>query len=154
MSGFRLATQAIDTEAELRALDDAAVGACVAFEGRVRNHNAGRAVVRLEYQAYATLALDVGNSILAEALHRHAIATVSCVHRVGLLEVGDLAVWVGVGAAHRDAAFAACRFVIDAIKARVPIWKNEHYADGESGWLHPGGTDPGADEKPPGRRPR
>ena len=59
---------------------------------------------------------------------------------VGALAIGDLAVWVGVSAAHRDAAFAACRFIIDEVKQRVPIWKNEHYASGESGWLHPDNT--------------
>jgi molybdopterin synthase catalytic subunit len=62
------------------------------------------------------------------------------VHRIGILDIGDLAVWVGVRAAHREAAFAACRFIIDEVKKRVPIWKNEHYADGESGWLHPDNT--------------
>ena len=71
---------------------------------------------------------------------RFAILDARCVHRVGSLAIGDLAVWVGVIAAHRDAAFAACRFIIDEVKSRVPIWKNEHYADGESGWLHPDNT--------------
>ena len=61
-------------------------------------------------------------------------------HRVGSLAIGDLAVWVGVSAGHRDAAFAACRYIIDEVKQRVPIWKNEHYVDGESGWLHPDNT--------------
>ena len=61
----------------------------------------------------------------------------NCVHRTGELAIGDLAVWVGVSAAHRDAAFAACRFVIDEVKARVPIWKRERYADGDRQWLHP-----------------
>ena len=58
-------------------------------------------------------------------------------HRTGDLAIGELAVWVGVTAAHRDAAFAACRFIIDEVKARVPIWKHERYAEGDAGWLHP-----------------
>ena len=81
-----------------------------------------------------------GEAILAEAMRAFAITDVRCVHRTGSLAIGELAVWVGVSAAHRDAAFAACRFVIDEVKQRVPIWKNEHYADGESGWLHPDNT--------------
>jgi molybdopterin synthase catalytic subunit len=62
------------------------------------------------------------------------------VHRTGALAIGEMAVWVGVSADHRDAAFAACRWIIDEVKRRVPIWKNEHYADGETGWLHPDNT--------------
>ena len=71
---------------------------------------------------------------------RSSPSSTRCVHRVGTLEIGELAVWVGVSAAHRGAAFDACRYVIDEVKKRVPIWKNEHYADGESGWLHPDNT--------------
>jgi molybdopterin synthase catalytic subunit len=59
-----------------------------------------------------------------------------CIHRVGSLRIGDLAVWVGVSAAHRGAAFDACRFVIDETKARVPVWKKEHYADGDTAWIN------------------
>ena len=66
-----------------------------------------------------------------------AIADAACVHRVGDLDVGDLAVWVGASAAHRDAAFAACRWIIDAVKVRVPIWKHERYVEGDAAWLHP-----------------
>ena len=137
---FELSGQPIDSAACARALVDASAGACVTFEGWVRNENAGRAVQRLDYQAYAPLARSEGERILAEAKQRFALLDVACVHRVGALAIGDLAVWVGVSAAHRDAAFAACRYIIDEVKQRVPIWKNEHYADGESGWLHPDNT--------------
>ena len=140
MSGFRLADSAIDVAAQMGALDDAAVGACVGFEGRVRNHNEGRSVLQLDYQAYPALAEAEGRAVLAEALERFDIRAASAVHRIGTLAIGDLAVWVGVSAGHRDAAFTACRWIIDEIKRRVPIWKNEHYADGESGWLHPDNT--------------
>ncbi|MGA9342123.1 MAG: molybdenum cofactor biosynthesis protein MoaE, partial [Rhodanobacteraceae bacterium] len=88
---------------------------------------------------------DEGNAILVEAVERFALRGARGVHRIGDLAVGELAVWVGVSADHREAAFDACRHVIDEIKRRVPIWKNEHYADGESGWLHPVGV---ADERP------
>ncbi len=140
MSGFRLADAAIDVRAEALCLDDAGAGAVVCFEGRVRDHNDGRSVQRLDYQAYAALAEAEGRAILAEAVERYDLRACAAVHRTGSLAIGDLAVWVGVSAAHRDAAFAACRWIIDEIKQRVPIWKNEHYADGESGWLHPDGT--------------
>ena len=115
-------------------------GAFVCFEGWVRDHNEARLVQRLDYQAYAPLAQSEGERILAEARQRFAIFDARCVHRVGSLAVGELAVWVGVSSGHRDAAFAACRYIIDEVKQRVPIWKNEHYVDGDSGWLHPDNT--------------
>lgn len=112
-------------------------GAYASFEGWVRDHNDGRAANGLRYEAYAALAEAEGERILEEALSRFAIADAACAHRVGELAVGDLAVWVGVSAAHRDAAFAACRWIIDEVKARVPIWKHERYVDGAAAWLHP-----------------
>ena len=137
---FRLSETAIDSAILARELAHTSVGACVTFEGRVRDHNENRSVVRLDYRAYAPLAQTEGERILAETLEKFAILDVCCVHRVGSLALGDLAVWAGASAAHRDAAFAACRYVIDEVKRRVPIWKNEHYADGQSGWLHPDNT--------------
>jgi molybdopterin synthase catalytic subunit len=124
--------------AGLRArLLDARVGGYASFEGWVRDHNQGRAVLGLRYEAYPALAEREGGAILAEALRRFDILDAACVHRTGDLGLGELAVWVGVAAAHRDAAFAACRWIIDEVKARVPIWKHERYAEGEPGWLHP-----------------
>ena len=137
MARFSLADTPVDT-APLRAnlLDDR-VGAYAGFEGWVRNHNAGRAVAGLRYEAYVALAESEGERILDEACSRYDILDAQCVHRIGELAIGELAVWVGVTAAHRDAAFAACRFIIDQVKARVPIWKHEGYVEGEGGWLHP-----------------
>ena len=140
MKRFALATMTIDVVAEKRRLDDSRAGACALFEGWVRNHNEGRSVIRLDYQAYAALAESEGEAIMAEAMARFDLRAALAVHRTGSLAIGDLAVWIGVSADHRNAAFEACRWVIDAIKLRVPIWKNEHYADGESGWLHPDNT--------------
>lgn len=134
---FRISETPIDAAVFARELAKAGAGACATFEGWVRDCNDGRAVLRLGYQAYAPLAQSEGARILAEACAKFAILDARCAHRVGTLEIGELAVWVGVSAAHRDAAFAACRYVIDEVKKRVPIWKNEHYADGQSGWLHP-----------------
>jgi molybdopterin synthase catalytic subunit len=134
---FRLSVTPFDT-ATLRAeLLDARVGGYASFEGWVRDHNDGRHVDGLRYEAYATLAETEGEAILAEAMAQFEILDAHCVHRTGDLAIGELAVWVGVSAAHRDAAFAACRYVIDEVKSRVPIWKHERYADGDAGWLHP-----------------
>ncbi len=110
-------------------------GYCV-FEGWVRNENEGRSVERLEYEVYAPLAISEGEKVIAEAMQRFPFLTACCVHRSGLLEIGDCAVWVGVSAPHRDEAFKACRYIIDEIKARLPIWKKEHYVDGDSGWVN------------------
>lgn len=137
MTRFSLAQTPIDT-ATLRAelLDDR-VGGYASFEGWVRNHNEGRDVLGLRYEAYAALAEAEGEKVLDEACAKFDILDARCVHRVGDLVIGEMAVWVGVSAAHRDAAFAACRYVIDEVKARVPIWKHERYAEGDAGWLHP-----------------
>ena len=134
---FRISNTALDPDELKRRLPDSTAGACVTFEGWVRDHNDGRSVDGLRYEAYATLAESEGEAILAEALAKFDILDAHCVHRTGDLAIGELAVWVGVSAAHRDAAFAACRYVIDEVKSRVPIWKHERYADGDAGWLHP-----------------
>lgn len=119
-----------------RSLADDTCGALVTFEGRVRNHNDGRSVERLEYEGYDALGTAEGSRIMAEALVRFSIVNARCVHRLGPLALGDLAVWVGVSAHHRSDAFAACRYIIDEVKSRVPIWKKEFYASGDSGWVN------------------
>ncbi|MGH8078673.1 MAG: molybdenum cofactor biosynthesis protein MoaE, partial [Lysobacter sp.] len=127
MARFSLAETPVDT-ASLRAnLLDERVGAFASFEGWVRNHNEGRPVTGLRYEAYVALAESEGERILDEARSRYDILDAHCVHRIGDLAIGELAVWVGVTAVHRDAAFSACRFIIDYVKARVPIWKHEGY---------------------------
>ncbi len=137
MNRFRLRSVAIDG-ANLRAeLQSHAAGGFASFEGWVREQHAGRAVLRLDYEAYEILAISEAERILDEARERFAVVDVRCEHRVGTLELGEVAVWVGVSAAHRDAAFAACRYIIDEVKRRVPIWKREHYVEGPSGWIHP-----------------
>ena len=140
MKRFRLSAVPIDIAAERQAIDHPAAGAFVAFEGWVRNHNEGRPVLALDYQAYAALAEHEGERIVASAVERFGLHAAVAIHRIGTLRIGDAAVWVGVSASHRGAAFDACRWIIDTIKADVPIWKNEHYADGDSGWLHPDGS--------------
>ena len=143
MPRFVLAPDPFDLAPLRAALDDPRAGALATFEGWVRDHNDGRPVEGLHYDAHASLARAEGARILDEALARFAILDAACMHRTGTLAVGDLAVWVGASAAHRDAAFEACRWIIDTVKARVPIWKHERYAGGQAGWLHP--------DAPPGR---
>jgi molybdopterin synthase catalytic subunit len=122
---------------ELRtSLFDPAAGAYCGFEGWIRNENEGQAVLRLEYEAYEPLALSEGEKILVEAKQRFPYLQAHFVHRIGMLEIGECAVWVGVSAPHRDAAFQACRTIIDQLKVRLPIWKKEHYVDGHSGWVN------------------
>ena len=137
MKRFRLSGEPFYIEPLRTALLGAKAGAFSSFEGWVRDHNEGRAVLGLRYEAYAELAEAEGERVLDEALAKFAIADARCVHRTGDLAIGDLAVWVGVSAAHRDAAFAASRYIIDEVKARVPIWKHERYAEGDADWLHP-----------------
>jgi molybdopterin synthase catalytic subunit len=137
MKKFQISEQPIDLDAFKKSMQNDQAGAFICFEGWVRNHHDGRTVQALGYQAYAALAETEGEKILAEARDQFKILDAVCVHRIGDLAIGDCAVWVGVTAAHRDAAFAACRFVIDEVKQRVPIWKKERYEDGSSDWLHP-----------------
>ena len=117
-------------------LTDPAAGGYCAFEGWVRNENEGHTVERLEYEAYEPLAIAEGEKVLAEARERFGRLGARCVHRVGMLELGDCAVWIGVASKHRDEAFKACRYIIDEIKVRLPIWKKEHYTNGDSGWVN------------------
>jgi molybdopterin synthase catalytic subunit len=133
---FSFSRVPIDVSALRAALADPACGGYAAFEGWVRDHNDGQRVRHLEYEAYEALALREAERIVGEAVARFRIAHAACAHRVGDLAVGELAVWVGVSAAHRDEAFRACRYIIDEIKQRLPIWKKEHYASGDSGWVN------------------
>jgi len=133
---FRLTHASIDTASSRGELLDGGAGGYASFEGWVRDHNEGRAVERLEYEAFAELAVKEGDLIVAEALQRFPIKHALCVHRIGELMIGELAVWVGVSSAHRGEAFDACRYIIDEVKHRVPIWKKEHYRDGDSGWVN------------------
>lgn len=133
---FRLSKTPIDAAACRARLDDPRGGGIAVFEGVVRNENDGRGVNRLEYEGYEAVAVKEGEKVLREALEKFDILRAECEHRVGTLDIGDMAVWVGVCAGHRGAAFDACRYIIDEIKARLPIWKKEHYAEGDSGWVN------------------
>ncbi len=111
-------------------------GACVTFEGWVRCFNEGKTVTALHYECYTPLAQSEGERILNEARARFPLLSASAIHRMGALQVGDLAVWVGVSSPHRKAAFEACQYIMEEIKHRLPIWKKEFYRDGHSEWVN------------------
>jgi molybdopterin synthase catalytic subunit len=133
---FRMTGKAIDPDALRCELFDAGAGAYAGFEGWIRNENDGQLVERLEYESYEPVAVSEGEKVIAEARAKFPVLHAHCVHRTGMLEIGECAVWVGVSSAHRDEAFNACRYIIDQVKVRLPIWKKEHYADGNSGWVN------------------
>lgn len=137
MRRFWLSDATIDATPLRARLLDARAGAFASFEGWVRNHNEGHSVDGLRYEAYVALAEAEGERIIEEALQRFGAIDAVCTHRIGDLAIGDMAVWVGVSAAHRGMAFDTCRWILDEVKSRVPIWKHERYVDGRSDWLHP-----------------
>jgi molybdopterin synthase catalytic subunit len=133
---FALSEKPLDTVALRKAMTpEPSAGALVVFEGWVRDHNEGQAVTSLTYEAAEKLCRTEAEKIFAEARAKFSVINVHAAHRVGYLPVGDVAVWIGVTAAHRDAAFQACRYVIDELKARLPIWKKEHNSDGSARWI-------------------
>jgi molybdopterin synthase catalytic subunit len=111
-------------------------GGVVTFVGAVRDHHHGRGVTGLSYSAYEPMAESVCAAIKAEAERRWPVR-VALVHRLGDLEIGNAAVAIAVASAHRDEAFAACRYVIEEVKRRVPIWKRERFVDGTEEWVDP-----------------
>jgi molybdopterin synthase catalytic subunit len=136
MSRFRFSSMPIDATPLRVELQHASCGGFATFEGWVRDLNEGQSVHRLEYEAFEQLGVTEGEKVIAEACARFGIERALCVHRVGDLALGEVAVWVGVAAPHRDEAFKACRYIIDEVKHRVPIWKKEHYVSGDSGWVN------------------
>ena len=132
---FQISSQPIEQQDLRQGLLSPDAGALSTFEGWVRNHNEGRTVIALEYDVYESLCLKEAQAIFQEAYEKSDIIAAKCVHRSGRLMVGDLAVWVGVTAAHRDASFQACRYIIDQVKVRLPIWKKEFYENGGTGWV-------------------
>ncbi len=109
-------------------------GGYVTFEGVVRGENEGKAVSRLFYECYEALARKEMHAILDKAAQMFPIHFAEVVHRVGELQIGDVAVFIQIYAGHRREAFEACQFVIDTLKESVPIWKKEFYVDGSTSW--------------------
>lgn len=130
----------LDPAAILAEVADAGNGAAVLFVGTVRDVNDGRPVLGLEYSSYVTMAERELSAIVQEASQRADSMHVVVEHRVGTLALGDAAVVIAVACPHRGAAFDTARWVIEELKRRVPIWKREHYADGERAWVDPSRT--------------
>lgn len=114
-------------------VDDAAAGATVTFRGVVRNHDGGRAVDRIEYVGHPS-AEDVVREVVAEARERPGVIAAAAIHRVGLLEIGDVALVAAASSAHRVDSFAACMWIVDEVKKRLPVWKNQQFSDGTTEW--------------------
>jgi molybdopterin synthase catalytic subunit len=130
--------RAIDPAGLMAEVASAAVGATVVFIGTVRDMNDGRGVTALDYKAYTSMAERELASIIAEAEERWPESRLVCEHRVGALMLGDASVVIAAAHPHRGEAFDACRYVIEELKKRLPIWKREHYADGELAWVENG----------------
>jgi molybdopterin synthase catalytic subunit len=133
---FAVSSEPIDVTAARKVVADHGCGALAVFEGWVRDHNEGQQVERLEYEVYRPVAEKEGARIIDEALERFGVSHALCIHREGLLELGDVAVIVCVSSPHRGEAFDACRYIIDQVKSRLPIWKKEHYVSGISEWVN------------------
>jgi molybdopterin synthase catalytic subunit len=132
---FTISPTPLDPDALRGRVLDPTCGALVSFEGLVRNHNEGRTVKSLEYDAHPILAPKEGRRVVEESLERFDITGAIAAHRIGHLAIGEIAVAIYVASSHRQEAFAACRFLIDEIKSRVPVWKREHFTDGSAEWL-------------------
>jgi molybdopterin synthase catalytic subunit len=125
---------ALSVDEVLAAVSDPGAGGVVLFVGTVREHDAGRSVVRLEYSAHPTAAEEL-RRVAEKVVADHPVRRLAAVHRVGSLEIGELAVVVAVSCPHRAEAFAACRQLIDELKASVPIWKRQQFAEGTAEWV-------------------
>ncbi len=115
----------IDVNDTYRRLDDPTCGAAVVFVGRVRNHHEGREVSQIRYTAYADMVRSEGNAIAAEAQGKFDIRNTLIIHRIGQLFVGDISIVVGIASAHRAESFSAAAWIMDEIKKRLPVWKEE-----------------------------
>ena len=134
-----LTNETIDLLPLLAAVHSPARGGIASFVGIVRDHHAGRGVLRLQYSAYAPMVEAECARVVAEAESRWPVS-IALRHRVGTLEVGETAIAVVAGSGHRSAAFEACRYVVEEVKRRLPIWKQEFYVDGTHEWVDPTAT--------------
>ncbi len=128
---IRIVESKIDREEIVQSVATPESGAIATFDGRFRNHDRERPVTHLHYEAFPEMALKELEKIRAEAMQRWPLNGMAIVHRVGRMEIGESSVFIAVSSAHRKDAFEACRFAIDTLKTTVPIWKKEHYQDGE-----------------------
>ena len=132
-----LVSGSIDVNTLLQRVSDDGVGAVTLFLGTVRDAHAGRAVTGIDYEAYGPMAESELQAIASEVMRAHPGLRLAVEHRVGTLVVGDVSVAIAAGHAHRAQAYDASRAVIESIKQRVPVWKREHYAEGDWNWVDP-----------------
>lgn len=137
-----LTNEPIDLAAVLQSVQSPAAGAIVLFLGSTREMTDGRRTRWLHYEAYAPLAEKLLAELASQARQRWPLVALSIVHRLGRVEIGEASVAIAVSSAHRQAAFEAGQWLIDRLKESVPIWKEEHWADGTSQWVHPGLSPP------------
>jgi molybdopterin synthase catalytic subunit len=128
-------TEPLDIAAHERLVARAAAGAVVSFAGVVRDHDEGRGVLELEYEGHPSAERILGE-VAAEIAAQPAVLAVAVSHRVGRLEIGDVALAAAVSTAHRAEAFAACARLVDEVKARLPIWKRQVFGDGTEEWVN------------------
>ena len=133
-----LTERSLDSSAAVEFLRDESAGAIDVFLGTTRRYTAGRETERLEYEAYGSMAVDEMKRLAEKAAVRWPLAKVVVHHRSGVVAVTESSVIVGVSSPHRKDAFDATRFLIDTLKTEVPIWKREHFADGETEWVENG----------------
>ncbi|MEV0648053.1 molybdenum cofactor biosynthesis protein MoaE [Phytomonospora sp. NPDC050363] len=130
-----LTTETIDAPSHEEMVADATAGAVVSFAGVVRDHDGGKSVTALVYEAHPSAA-KVVEEVAADIAARPGIVHVAVSHRVGPLSIGDAALVAAVSAPHRAEAFAACAALVDEVKARLPVWKHQHFADGSDEWVN------------------
>ena len=128
---IRVQMEDFDVGALLEAVKSRSSGCVVSFVGTVRDTSKGRAISRMSIEVYEGMARSQLETIRAEAMEKYGVDEVAVVHRYGNLDVGDNIVYIGISAGHRDEGFAACRYVIEELKKRVPIWKKEYTPEGE-----------------------
>ena len=136
-----ITTAPLDTEALVCALDTTGIGAVTTFIGLVRDHNLGRRVLHLEYEAYEVLAVKGLDRIVSESLEQWPSVRVAIHHRIGRMEIGEASVAIAAASPHRADAFAASRYAIERIKQIVPIWKHEYFEGGDV-WIEGATADP------------
>lgn len=133
---LKITAEALSLLDAIEFMPDSGHGAQTLFLGVVRDENVGKKVLAVSYDAHEAMAKKVLQEICSEAQNRWGQGLkIYVAHRTGKLEVGETSVIIGVGSKHRETAYEASRYVIEELKIRVPIWKNEHYENGESGWL-------------------
>jgi molybdopterin synthase catalytic subunit len=133
---IELTNEVIDVGRVDRFLRDASVGGIALFIGTTREYTNGRQTAALSYESYSSMAIQEMNRLVDTAEERWSTSKVCLIHRLGVVEVAEASVVVGVATAHRSEAFEACRFLIDQLKVDVPIWKKESYVDGATAWVN------------------